>query len=183
MLCPITMASWTAANPDLTVFYLAVWFVCLVRWKKLFHYKARKLYQLGRHADAGELCYWPTVSRPSSVAIFRETVFHGVLFFTISTGTYEKGHWICDSSVLNFILFFRSLNFLKFQAIQIKVIAKFSTPAHLCKLTLFHNRTYKMELTSTEPVNSLCICRKISCMCCCYYTINHFFFLWFGFSS
>ena len=49
----------------------------------------------------------------------------------------------------------------------------------LYKLTLFHSRSYKMELTtSVKPVNNLCICRCIPCVCCCYYKFLRFSVNW-----
>ena len=52
-----------------------------------------------------------------------------------------------------------------------------------CKLTLFHNRKYK--ITSKTSVLNLCICWYISCICCCYAMLIIFFrewFLWFEFA-
>ena len=87
-----------------------------------------------------------------------------VFNFVISIGKYKKkGMEFRDSSILNFVLFPNSFSLLKFldEVEQAKRIFKNSLHLdsvlrtwNLCRLLLFDNRRYRMEITSETSFNS-----------------------------
>ena len=108
----------------------------------------------------------PTLKHPStlfgtevrgySISRFgRDSIFPGFYLFRNFEGKNEKKGITCrDSSVLNFILFFKKPEICKISD-KLELLKHTFCLLHvwklyLCKLALFQNRSYKMELTSKK---------------------------------
>ena len=88
---------------------------------------------------------------------FGKTVFRGVLFSWFHQAIMKKGIRFCDWSVLDVILFFKRLNFLKYRD-KMKQEKR--------KLTVF--TTEDTVKKCNLPVNQLIICRYLCIYCSCF---------------
>ena len=133
----------------------------------------------------------PTLKHPSTLfgtevrgySISRfgwDSILPGFYLFRNFEGKIEKKGITCrDSSVLNFILFFKKPEICKIsdklEPLKHTFCLLHVWKLYLCKSALFQNRSYKWNL----QVKKMCICRYISCMCC-YYIFIYFLIYYRG---